>query len=65
VNLYKRLGSGGVDFPAFFSVLREKNYADWITLDFDAPRPGEGTVEQDMDAHRKYLLETLHVNLRS
>ena len=25
VNLYKRLGSGGVDFPAFFRVLREEN----------------------------------------
>jgi sugar phosphate isomerase/epimerase len=65
VNLYKRLGSGGVDFPAFFRVLREKKYAGWVTLDFDAPRPGEGTVEQDMDAHKKYLLETLHVTLKA
>jgi inosose dehydratase len=65
VNLYKRLGSGGVDFPAFFRVLRERNYAGWVTLDFDAPRPGEGTVEQDMDSHKKYLLETLKVTLRS
>ncbi len=65
VNLYKRLGSGGVDFPAFFAVLREKGYAGWVTLDFDAPRPGEGTVQQDMDAHKKYLVETLHVKLRA
>ena len=65
VNLYKRLGAGGVDFPAFFRVLRERHYDGWVTLDFDAPRPGEGTVEQDMNAHKKYLLETLHADLRS
>jgi inosose dehydratase len=65
VNLYKRLGTGGVDFPAFFRVLRANNYDGWITLDFDAPRPGEGTVKQDMDAHKKYLLETLHATLKS
>jgi inosose dehydratase len=64
VNLYKRLGSGGVDFPAFFQVLRERNYDGWVTLDFDAPRPGEGTVEQDMNSHKKYLLESLHATLR-
>ena len=65
VNLYKRLGSGGVDFPAFFQILRERQYDGWVTLDFDAPRPGEGTVEQDMNSHKKYLLETLHANLRT
>jgi inosose dehydratase len=65
VNLYKRLGSGGVDFPAFFRVLRERQYAGWVTLDFDAPREGEGTVEQDMDSHKKYLVETLKVTLKS
>jgi inosose dehydratase len=65
VDLYKRLGTGGVDFPAFFAVLRERKYDGWVTLDFDAPRPGEGTVEADMDAHRKYLLETLKVTLKS
>jgi inosose dehydratase len=65
VNLYKRLGAGGVDFQAFFRILREQNYDGWITLDFDAPRPGEGTVEEDMNSHKRYLLETLHANLRS
>ncbi len=35
-------------------------------MDFDAPRPGEGTVEEDMNRHKKYLLEKLHVtNLKS
>jgi len=65
VNLYKRLGAGGVDFPAFFAVLRERQYDGWVTLDFDAPRPGEGTVQEDMNRHKKYLLDTLHAKLRS
>jgi inosose dehydratase len=65
VDLYKRLGTGGVDFPALFRVLRAKNYDGWVTLDFDAPRPGEGTVKEDMDAHRKYLVDTLHATLKS
>jgi inosose dehydratase len=64
VNLYKRLGSGGVDFPAFFRMLRQRNYAGWVTLDFDAPRPGEGTVAEDMDRHKKYLVETLHATMK-
>ena len=64
VNLYKRLGSGGVDFPAVFRILREKNYDGWVTLDFDAPRPGEGTVTDDMNRHKKYLVETLHATLK-
>jgi hypothetical protein len=37
----------------------------WVALDFGAPRPGEGTVAQDMDAHKKYLVETLHVTFKS
>lgn len=65
VNLYKRLGAGGVDFPAIFRILRERNYDGWVTLDFDTPRPGEGTVEEDMNSHKKYLVDTLHATLRS
>ena len=65
VNLYKRLGTGGVDFPAFFRELRARNYDGWVTLDFNAPRPGEGTVEQDMNRHKKYLVEKLQGDLRS
>jgi sugar phosphate isomerase/epimerase len=65
VNLYKRLGTGGVDVTAILRILRERHYDGWVTLDFDAPRPGEGTVEQDMDRHKKYLLETLHANLKT
>ena len=65
VNLYKRLGSGGVDFPAFFTELRRRNYDGWVTMDFDMPRPGEGTVEDDMNRHKAYLTETLKGQLRS
>jgi sugar phosphate isomerase/epimerase len=65
VNLYKRLGAGGVDFATFFRILREREYDGWVTLDFDAPRPGEGTVEQDMNAHKTYLLDTLHASMKS
>ena len=65
VNLYKRLGSGGVDFVAFFEELRRRNYDGWVTMDFDMPRPGEGTVEEDMNRHKKYLTETLKGSLRS
>lgn len=64
-NLYKRLGAGGVDFPAIFRILRERNFNGWVTLDFDAPRPGEGTVEEDMNSHKAYLVRTLGVKLRS
>jgi inosose dehydratase len=63
-NLYKRLGSGGVDFPEFFRVLREREFDGWVTMDFDAPRPGEGTVQEDMDRHRRYLVEVLQGDLR-
>ena len=36
MDLYKVLGPGGVDFPAFFAVLREGNYDGWIMLDYTA-----------------------------
>ena len=65
VNLYKRLGSGGVDFVAFFEELRRRKYDGWVTMDFDMPRPGEGTVEDDMNRHKTFLTETLKGELRS
>ena len=45
--------------------LRRRNYDGWVTMDFDMPRPGEGTVEDDMNRHKKYLTETLKGQLRS
>lgn len=62
--IYQRLGTGGVDFPAVIAVLRERNYDGWISLDFNAADMNPGvTIEQDMAAHRKYLVETLHASM--
>jgi inosose dehydratase len=62
--IYQRLGTGGVDFPGLIRVLRERNYDGWISLDFNyADMPPGVTIEQDMAAHRKYLVETLHASL--
>lgn len=65
VNLYKNLGAGGVDFPAIFQILRVRNYQGWITLDLDPPRPGEGTIEENLEINKKYLGEALKVRLES
>jgi inosose dehydratase len=59
--LYKTLGTGGVDFVAFFKLLKEKNYDYWVDLDFDPPRPGEGTVEENLANYTKYLQKTIKV----
>jgi sugar phosphate isomerase/epimerase len=62
--IYQRLGTGGVDFPALMQVMREKNYDGWISLDFNYVDMLPGvTIEQDMAAHRKYLVETLQASL--
>ena len=46
--------------------LRERNYAGWISLDFNyVDMPPGVTIEQDMAAHRKYLVETLHASLKT
>jgi inosose dehydratase len=64
--IYQRLGTGGVDFPAVIAVLRERNYDGWISLDFNAVDMAPGvTIEQDMAAHKKYLVETLHATMTS
>ena len=62
--IYQRLGTGGVDFPAVIAVLRERNYDGWISLDFNAADMNPGvTIEQDMAAHKKYLVETLNATM--
>jgi inosose dehydratase len=64
--IYQRLGTGGVDFPAVIAILRERNYDGWISLDFNAADMAPGvTIEQDMAAHKKYLVETLHATMTS
>ena len=63
--IYQRLGTGGVDFPGLIRVLRERNYDGWISLDFNyVDMPPGVSIEQDMAAHRKYLVETLHASLK-
>lgn len=62
--IYQRLGTGGVDFPALIQFLRDRQYDGWISLDFNyVDMPPGVTIEQDMAAHRKYLVETLHASL--
>ena len=54
-----------MDFPGLIAVLRERNYDGWISLDFNYVDMLPGvTIEQDMAAHRKYLVDTLHASLK-
>lgn len=63
--IYQSFGAGGVDFPALIRVLRERNYDGWISLDFNAvDLPPGVSVEQEMTAHRKYLVDTLEATMR-
>jgi sugar phosphate isomerase/epimerase len=62
-NLYKQFDTGGVDFEGFIGALRKKGYDGWVSLDFDPPRPGEGTITENMDFRKKYLVEKLHASL--
>ena len=63
--IYQRLGTGGVDFPALIRILRERQYAGWISLDFNyVDMPKGVTIEQDMAAHRAYLVDTLRASLK-
>ncbi len=63
VMLYKNLGAGGVDFPAILKILRQRGYDGWITLDLDPPRPGAGTIEENLDINKRYLREKLSIDL--
>ncbi len=61
--LYKVLGTGGVDFPAIVSILRNRRFEGWITMDFDPPRPGAGTIEDQILANKRYLADPLEIRL--
>ena len=62
-SLYHNLGAGGVDFPAIFKLLRERNFKGWVVYDLDAPRPGDctGTIEDNLAVNINYLRTVLHV----
>jgi inosose dehydratase len=62
-NLYRKFGTGGVDFPTIYGDLKRRRFRGWVTLDFDPPRPGEGTIEENVEHNRKYLVEVLGVKL--
>ena len=61
--LYKDLGAGGVDHPAIWTMLKERGYNGWITLDLDPPRPneGEGSVDDKIGINCRYLTDILKV----
>jgi inosose dehydratase len=63
-NLYQPMGSGGVDFEAFFRVLREHNYSYWVNMDYDAPRKEEGTLDQQLAVNTRYLRDKLKATLK-
>ncbi len=62
-NLYRDIGSGGVDHVGVWDLLRARGYRGWITLDLDPPRPseGEGTVEEKIAINKRFLTDTLGV----
>ena len=40
-SVYHNFGSGGVDFPGIFKVLRERHFKGWVVMDVDGPRKGD------------------------
>jgi inosose dehydratase len=60
-TLYLNLGAGGVDLPAIHKIVLSHGYRGWISLDYDAPRPGEGRLEENLLINRRYLTDVLHV----
>jgi sugar phosphate isomerase/epimerase len=63
-NLYKQLGTGGVDFAGFIAALRSHGYDGWVSLDFDPVRPGDRTIPENMAFRRNYVIEKLRASLR-
>ena len=62
-NLYKNLGSGGVDFVEIMKVIRDNDYCGWITVDMDPPRADEGSIEDNLEINKQYLTEVLKIAL--
>jgi inosose dehydratase len=55
-NLYPPMGAGGIDFVSIVDLLDERGFNGWITLDYDPPRPIEGTIDQQL-THNKFYTE--------
>jgi inosose dehydratase len=65
VNLYKVMGTGGVDFPAVYKVLTDHGFDGWVTMDYDPPREWEGTIDDQISTNRTYLEDVLGVDLEA
>jgi inosose dehydratase len=73
-SVYHNMGGGGVDFPAVFKVLRDRNFKGWAIFDMDGPKIGDdgfdaigGNMNLAVDdylAHNvNYLRDVLDVKL--
>jgi sugar phosphate isomerase/epimerase len=63
--IYQSFGAGGVDFSTLIRVLRERQYDGWISLDFNALDLAPGvSVEHEMTAHRRFLVDRLQATLQ-
>jgi inosose dehydratase len=73
-SVYHNLGGGGVDFPAVFKLLRDRQFKGWAIFDVDGPRKGDdgfdaigGNLDVAVDdylAHNiNYLRDVLGVRL--
>jgi inosose dehydratase len=65
-SVYHNLGGGGVDFPAVFKLLRDRQYKGWAILDLDGPRKGDdgfdaigGNMELAVDDYISHNLNYL------
>lgn len=62
-NLYPPMGAGGVDLVGTVRLLNERNFNGWITVDYDPPRPIEGTLDQQLTHNRFYVTEFLRLTI--
>ena len=46
-----------------FKILRARKWTGWATLDFNA-QGRDGTIQDDMTRHKKYLVEVLKADLK-
>ena len=51
------------DFPAIYETLTSRGFEGWITMDFDPPRAGAGTIEENIAVNKRYLVRRLGVEL--
>jgi inosose dehydratase len=62
-NLYPPMGAGGVDLVGTVRLLNERDFNGWITVDYDPPRPIEGTLDQQLTHNKFYVTEFLGLTI--